>query len=347
MKKFLIKTIFLVAPIVILHVITYSYYSPDKGDLLRIGYLVDRFPVYREIFDSDFTKENKVLSVRMISRNSQYDLLTIGDSFSEQGVIGYQNRIALSSDLKVVHVDREFHKNQIQALIGLVNSDFFDEHAFDFVLLEVIEAGTRDVSSYLDSDFVFKTSDFKMDPQKKSENTLTKRFLFPSDRIFKFPFYWMKRIISPERDSNQVYALSLTDEKFSVNDKTLWFHASDPNSVNNSDEEEINFLNEVLNGLSDKLSNKGVQLIVLPVADKLDYYFESVADSRGFQKTRFFDLLRNKNKKYIYIDSFEVLKSKGEGKKDVFFYDDTHWSPVGTKIIAAEVISRINSIQSF
>jgi len=121
----------------------------------------------------------------------------------------------------------------------------------------------------------------------------------------------------------------------------LWFHSSDPNSINNSDADEISFLNEVLNTLSEKLKEKGVKLIVLPVADKLDYYFESLEDSRGFQKTQFFELPGDMDKKYIYIDSYKVLKSNGQGNKDIFFYDDTHWSPRGTKIIAEEIILRI------
>jgi hypothetical protein len=331
----------LVIPLTILQFFTFSYYSPDKGDLLRIGYLVDKFPEYREIFKSDFNKLNKVLSVSKLSRNSSYDLLTIGDSFSEQGNIGFQNQIALSSDLKVVHLDRRFHKNQIQVLIGLVNSGFFDNHAFDFVLVEFIEAGTRDISSFLDPDFVFNTSDFKMILEEDPENSFTKRLLFPSDRIIKFPYYWLKRVVSPEKDSNDVYSLPLKDEKFSVNDKTLWFHASDPNSINNNDMDEISFLNCALNRLSEKLAEKGVKLIVLPVADKLDYYFEYLEYSRGFQKTKFFELLGDMDKKYIYIDSYEILKSKEIGEKDIFFYDDTHWSPRGAKILADEIILRI------
>jgi hypothetical protein len=210
-KKFLKKALFLLAPIIILHIITYRYYSPDKGDLLRIGYLIDQFPDYRLIFENDFNQELEVISINTIKKNTDYDLLTIGDSFSEQGPIGFQNQIALSSDLKVVHVDRGFHKNQIQALIGLVNSDFFDEHTFDFVLLEFTEAGTRDISFYINPNFVFDPSDFKKDFEEDLENSLTKRFLFPSDRIIKFPYYWIKRFASPEKDSNEVYSLLLKE----------------------------------------------------------------------------------------------------------------------------------------
>jgi len=43
------------------------------------------------------------------------------------------------------------------------------------------------------------------------------------------------------------------------------------------------------------------------------------------------------NKKYIWIESKEVISSNINQKKDLYFYDDTHWSPWSSKIIADEI----------
>ena len=60
--------------------------------------------------------------------------MTIGDSFSEQGEIGYQNNLAKNNLWDILHIDRKtqdnklFNLNQIQFLLYLVNGDFFDHY---------------------------------------------------------------------------------------------------------------------------------------------------------------------------------------------------------------------------
>jgi hypothetical protein len=51
--------------------------------------------------------------------------------------------------------------------------------------------------------------------------------------------------------------------------------------------------------------------------------------------------LKEKNKDYIYIDAKEILVSKIKNEQDIYFYDDTHWSPVASKIIADNIKSEI------
>ena len=50
------------------------------------------------------------------------------------------------------------------------------------------------------------------------------------------------------------------------------------------------------------------------------------------------------SKKYIYINSKEVLAKHLEaGEKDIYFVDDTHWSPYGAKIVAEEILKELNN----
>ena len=44
---------------------------------------------------------------------------------------------------------------------------------------------------------------------------------------------------------------------------------------------------------------------------------------------------------HIYIDAKEILASKIKYEQDIYFYDDTHWSPVASKIIADNIKSEI------
>lgn len=340
MKKFIYKFVIFFIPILILHLFVYIYYSPDKGDIFRVGYVINLFPDYRDAFLKDDKKELKVISIRNVDSNREYDLLTIGDSFSDQGTMGYQNFLALNNGIKIVHLDRHLQTNQFQALIGLLNSGFFENYKFKSVLLQFIEAGSIGVVRNLDWDFTFPEVE-SLDSLKSDFDQFTTKFKFPSDRVVKFPYYNLKRVLFPELDCNKVYSLPLKENVFSVRDPTLYFHSSNPKFINNSSEQEIVELNIFLNLLAEKLRERGVELIVMPVPDKLDFYFDKLEYSGQFEKTKFFEIIKPLKKKYLYVDSLEILETKGNNKKDIYYYDDTHWSPVGVEILGKSIFQSI------
>jgi hypothetical protein len=108
----------------------------------------------------------------------------------------------------------------------------------------------------------------------------------------------------------------------------------------NNDQANISQLNNVLNDLSLKLQRKGITLIVLPSPDKYDMYYDYIIDKNKYQRPLFFDYLETENKNYLYLDSKKILQKDFAGRKDIYFYDDTHWSPRATEIIA-EGLSKI------
>ena len=338
------KVFVLVSPIILFQVLTLIYYSPDKGDLLRIGYIIDEFPDYREKFSDNYKRPYKVLSVDQISKREEYHLLTIGDSFAEQGNSGFQNCLAVEYGIKLVHIDRRLHTNQFQTLLELTNSDFFEQYKFQSVLIEFIEAGSHGVTKSLNFTSSFSKEFYSKRTTDENAN-FTDRFVFPSDRIIKFPFYTVKRALYPRAECNQVYALPLKENPFSVPDSTLFFHASNLETINNSDREDIKQLNSILNQLAGRLEVKGVKLFVMPVPDKLDYYFELVQDPDGLKKTEFFQIIQGLERNYELIDALEVLKTNSGGQKDIFYYDDTHWSPIGARIIANRIASKISEMK--
>jgi len=48
-------------------------------------------------------------------------------------------------------------------------------------------------------------------------------------------------------------------------------------------------------------------------------------------------------KNYLYLNSKQILKNEMKNKKDIYFYDDTHWSPWSSKAIAIELAKIINT----
>ncbi|GHB23856.1 alginate O-acetyltransferase AlgX-related protein [Mongoliitalea lutea] len=340
MFKFLLKSGLFIFPILILQVLTWVFYTPNKGDLLRIGYVADWYPEYRSQFAKEYQKENGTLSITDLEKDQMYDLLTIGDSFSEQGNTGYQNYLATDFGLDVVHIDRKYHTNQIQTLVALASSDFFELYRFRFALLQFVEAGTHGAAPLIQEDSILGQRELSERELEKADR-YTDPFVFPSDRVLKFPYYTLKRTLFPSLGCNQVYMVNLNASPFSIPNQQLYFHASNPNWINNNDEKDISDLNELLNRLSKKLESKGVQLMVLPVPDKLDFYHEDLKEQDRWECTRFFEILGTLKNEYHWINTLEQLKQSSVGLKDVYYFDDTHWSPVGAKLIAKIIASKI------
>jgi alpha-N-acetylglucosamine transferase len=46
-------------------------------------------------------------------------------------------------------------------------------------------------------------------------------------------------------------------------------------------------------------------------------------------------------KNYIFLDSKEILRREIDKIKDIYFYDDTHWTPKASKLIAEEIEKNI------
>ena len=94
------------------------------------------------------------------------------------------------------------------------------------------------------------------------------------------------------------------------------------------------------------LKERGVKLIGLPSTDKLDFYDDDIINKNQYPKPLFFEKMRILDKNYIYVDSKKILKENTSNIKDVYFYDDTHCSPVASKIIANKIKSEIENSEN-
>lgn len=50
-------------------------------------------------------------------------------------------------------------------------------------------------------------------------------------------------------------------------------------------------------------------------------------------------------KAYTYVDSKTLLSKAVKKYKDLYFYDDTHWSPIAAKLVAAEINTKLDSME--
>lgn len=328
-------------PFLILNLFTYIFYYKNKGSgFLRLGYIINLYPNYRTIFSKEF--ENKIYYTQISEQTNhrKYRILTIGDSFSEQNEIGYKNYLSKNKENTILHIDRFLSHNQVQTLYNLINGDFFEKYQFEYVILQNVERHFIDNIDNINTKKVITYNELnklaKVKPKPKTENF---NLNFPSINIFKFPYYTFQYYSKNTFlfDEN-VYKTEISNNLFSVENNKLLFYFYDVVATKkNNIEENVYKLNNVLNDLNNLLKKKGVKLIVLPSPDKYDIYFNYIINKEKFPKPLFFEHLKKMYKEYIYIDSKDVLSSAINKKKDIYFYDDTHWSPWASQIIAEEI----------
>ena len=123
--------------------------------------------------------------------------------------------------------------------------------------------------------------------------------------------------------------------------KLLFFNEDLKSTEQNNLKENVNRLNIILNRIALKLRKRNIKLIVLPSPDKYDLYYDYISEKKDFKRPIFFDLMKVVKKDYVYIDAKENLASKIKHTKDLYFYDDTHWSPIASKIITDKIKSEM------
>ena len=334
MKKFIFKTIGFVAPFMLSYLAFVYWGELNKGDLLRIGSLADDTGDYLEIWSEDFSQDIYYSRLSALDKQTSFDIFTIGDSFSQQEAYGYQNYLVRDEKVSVLHYDQS--TNAIHTLNQLINGDFFDKVEVKYVVLETVERNFANEAVGVDpaSGITFDElkANFKAFPYEEQ----SPRFFSPS--TIRFPLHHALYPFDDNAYVSQVYKAKVNADLFSTGDKELLFYYGDlTNLPYNSKKESVEILNNELSALNQKLAAKGIKLIVLPAPDKYSVYYDYIADKASYPEPQFFNELNALEKDYLYIDSKAILDEALKGEKDIYFYDNTHWSPIGSKLIARQV----------
>ncbi len=350
MKKLLYKTSLFIVAFFLFFLLSFKYYTSEKGDLLRIGYIGD-IQNYnsKEVFRNEMDRKiNYTLFSQInLKKKNRFNVFTIGDSFSEQEMISYQNYLADDSAIKVLHYDRFLHDNPLETLTGFLNGDILDSLKVDFIILQSVERQFVDrgidfnKNIRIDNDSKQIINRIGQRKNKEIVDEKTKDKFFRKATLL-FPINAILYNFDDNAYSSKVYQVRTKENLFSTNDQGLMFLNDDYDILKiNNDLNNIKTLNNELNKLSVRLKQRGMKLIVLPSPDKFDFYYDDIVNKSRYAKPLFFESMRSLDKNYIYIDSKKLLKEKTSGIKDVYFYDDTHWSPIATKIIADKIKAEI------
>jgi hypothetical protein len=348
MKKLIKKTSIFVIPFFLIYILAQIFHEKEKGDLLRLGYIFDTNNYDVKVFFKkyfDRTKQYKQVSEISLDTTNTFDFISIGDSFSTQGPVGYQNCMVHNTNIKLLDIDRDLYDSPIQALHDLINGGFFEKNKTKYVILQNVERVFVERGKAIP-----KTNKFTIDSIKhvlinkskeKSEKEQEKKpkDQFFSKEIIRFVMYNFNYLYDDNANVSQTYKVNTTKNLFSVSDHKLLFFEDDVKVLkSNNDKLLIENLNNELNALSGILTKMNIQLIVLPSPDKYDIYYDYIVKKEKYEKPIFFDYFNTLKKNYIYINSKDILSKAVKNQKDIYFYDDTHWSPIASELIASEIL---------
>ncbi|HEY9169185.1 MAG TPA: hypothetical protein VIN72_06835 [Lutibacter sp.] len=348
MKRFIVQLIYFTIPFLILIIIASKYYTKSGGDLNRIG----KVPIkqdYRRIFNNGFNQEIKYLNLSDLDLglDNKIDVLTIGDSYSNQKKYGYQNYLASSYHFSILNFNEEAFDfedyNPLQYLFKITNGNIFSKLKVKYVVLQVVERDFIKYHQKVDTSLVLTIEEInskrRVSTVNKNENANEKKFSLSTylNDAKLFYIYNIGYFFNDRAFSSDVYQMNLTKPLFSANKNKVLFYARDIVTIKRNTQEAITNLNRDLNILSKELKVLGITLIVLPSPDKYDLYSDYIRDNK-YQKNLFFTYLNMENKDYFYLDTKALLSEElSKGVKDIYFADDSHWSPKASKIIAEKI----------
>ena len=338
MLKYVFKSSLFIVPFVLLYLWNVLFYDVNGNDLIRLGYIPDFYKktkneLYalnekKQFFDNFYTDNIK----------ANYDILVLGDSFSEEKH-SFTNKLAKNK--KVLLIDGRQENNPFQRLIYLINSDFFQKVKVKNIILESVERSVIDRSNQIKfTKKITITNKLK----KITGNSKKPEHTFFSNQALLFSYNTIKYLLLNNSFFNKnVYMLPMSKKLFSdFKKKNLLIVHEDISNLNlNNNKKFANNLNYNLNKINSLLERKKIKLYFMICPDKYDMYYEYLI-TKNLIKPKLIERINKFNKKYIFIDTKKFLKFElKKNTQDLYFYDDTHWSPKAVMIVSDSIIKRI------
>lgn len=343
MRRFILLSLLYVSIPVLGGILNTFFLQFNQGDLVRLGKIYQN-ELPREQLELERNKKYKTLNELNLTEENVFNVLTIGDSFSGFSN-GYQNNL-VDRGFKVVNFEHKLSSNPIQELVSLINSGLFDKLQTDVVVLESIQRHLNERCSQIDYnksvniDSLYNSSW----AQRKTEKYSTS-YQFFSLATLTAPFINMAYLFVNKPMFSDTYKFGLRDYNlFAVETSELLVYKDDIYKMKskNSKPETLNSIN-CLNVISDKLSKQGIKLLVMVPPDKYDLYYEKLDNAGQIIEPSFYSHYNNSSKNYIDLPVYSEFRSAlNNGVRNIYFYDDTHWSPVGQKMAADLISSHLN-----
>ena len=336
MRRFILKFI-IVSLIVLIPAGYFRFYviksvSGDIGKLGIIPYGAEYEGLDVSWYERDSSLYGEVLDVYERDSLKYFQVITIGDSFSQFNKMGYQYALSVKLKYPIANFKSPDYLDVANSYMALINGGYL--RAGQVVIVESVERSLIGRFSNVDTLKKFKPPHLVL--SDKRENNRVVPFL---NRYFS----WI-RLKCNYKCPITKYKLSkdcFTHSRFS---RTLHVY----NSVQDDDGDLLwqNLSEDVfarairnMENIIDISTRKGINLIILIATDKYDAYEPWISTTHQKNTT----LNKIPHNRCIF-DSRPVLRNAIEsGIKDVYKLNNTHWSIIGADIIGASLYKSIKT----
>lgn len=333
MKRFLIKFMLIGIPIIIIVIVPLVSYN-TSGDLGMLG-LIHFDESYRRDFDyqkADTSQTSYYYSARELLKQKNADILVIGDSFAHtrETACRFQDYLSKKCNINIATLYHNLDIEPLDILVTLLskNSDQIPK----LVIVESVERA-----------FVRRLLEIQFDTVLDLDCIYYKSNRGSQDYIGKTQNFYKKKV---GMDRSVVYNVKLNKDLFTCkgSESDLYFYPKDIYEICDYD---VSKSIENLELLHNYAMSKGIFLVCMVAADKYDVYQKFIVDNPYkpndilSEGNRFDSLPYFINTKYVLAEAAEI------GMMDIYWADDTHWSPVGAKIVAEEIARKLDSLNVF
>ena len=313
----------------------------NSGDLMRLG-LIDSGPEYADSICTRLLPEVYYTGQDddSLLREENCDVLVIGDSFSHGGGVGkqgdYVNYLAHESGRKVVVFTPQDPtlSSPMQIAFDLLNLERIDSSNVKNLVVQEVERYLVDrhcgfVTNHTSIPRVEKTEQETVIESEQSPSPLL--------RVKDFLVYHLF-------GANPILKAKLSQPVFGgTQPDVLYFYNEDVKMDFDVTPKRRELVVDCYRQVIDAARERGVNLILLVACDKYDIYQNYIVDNPYPAKTLNEDIqqwMAPELDRFVF--SKQVLSPYIEqGVKDVYLFNDTHWSPASSHLIAAEIIRKL------
>lgn len=338
MKRFLLKLSYTVLPVWLLLVGTVIYMDVCvmprvAGDIGVLAYI----PVghaYDSLLEKHMMDSTLFITIDDPSQlqDTCVDVLTVGDSFSQQGNGGYQNYMC-AKGLTVINYQRT--GDPVQTGYNLL--DALDSTHVKAMVIETVERElvNRATSFNASAVWVPKVT-YNADKEKTTTTKEDPRSPLTRARDF---------ILLQLHYKTPVYRCRLSQPCFTCDEpETLYFYYEDLTTPAHINETQGKAASAMFDALCRRADEKGIDLVFMVAVDKYDLYQDYIVDNPYGPKTVNEDLTRFvDDTTVLLVSKHYLLPAVQQGEPDIFMYHGTHWSYKGSAILGDEIHRRLKN----
>ena len=343
MRKFLLKISYTVFPLWLSIVVLVTFYNliviPNmQGDLGKLGKIPTRLFYER---DSDLNIQDTLFCTvqkAQMLRNDSFDVITCGDSFSQQGKNGYQNYMAIKG-LRIINYFPygAFRANPLQGAFNLMRQGYIDSTNTKVLIVESVERNLYSRILHLDFNQISLKEENGTPSKPEEKWSLTEAKIY------------LDFLTGLKDEENPVKQLKLNDFYFSgpKGDRLFFYHEDISDNGFSIPQKDYNVIRYKIDTLFAEAKAKNILLLFLVCPDKYDVYQDYIVNNPYPAKTLNEDFRRIVGNREDVIIGKELLSPHVHSKeKDMYYLEDTHWSCKSAKVIADSISVLYKSIIS-